>query len=113
MTISPGGPSATIRPSRMAIRWVAYRAAWLRSCSTATTVRPLLVQLGAQVQHLDLVRDVQEGGRLVEQQQRRLLGQRHRDPHPLPLPAGELVDESLGKVLDPVAAIDSRTTRSS
>src|SRR5699024_5666558 len=47
---------------------------------------------------LDLVRDVEEGGRLVEQQHVRVLGQGHRDPHPLALPAGELVDWPLGEL---------------
>lgn len=40
VTISRGAPSATTRPCFMAIRCVAYRAAWLRSCSTATRVLP-------------------------------------------------------------------------
>jgi iron complex transport system substrate-binding protein len=37
---SAGAPRATTRPSRSAIRWVAYRQAWLRSCRTATSIRP-------------------------------------------------------------------------
>ena len=56
------------------------------------------VQIGAQVEHLDLVGDVEVGGRLVQQQDRRLLGQRHRQPHPLPLAAGQLVDRPVGQV---------------
>jgi hypothetical protein len=44
---------------------------------------PLGVQLRAQVEHLDLMSDVEEGGGLVEQQQRRGLGQRHREPETL------------------------------
>ena len=40
VTIWLGSPCATTAPSFIAIRWVAYRQAWLRSCSTATRVRP-------------------------------------------------------------------------
>jgi len=47
----------------------------------------LRVQIGTKIEHLDLMGDVQERGRLVEQQDRRLLRQRHRKPDPLPLPA--------------------------
>ena len=50
------------------------------------------VEVRQQVEHLDLVGEVEEGRRLVEQQQVGALGQRHGDPHPLPLPAGQLVD---------------------
>ena len=53
-----------------------------------------LVEVDEQVEHLDLVGEVEVGGRLVEQHQVRALRQRHRDPHPLALPAGELVDGS-------------------
>lgn len=61
----------------------------------------LLVQPGAQVQDLDLVGDVEVRGRLVEQQQRRLLGQRHGDPDALALAAGQLVHRPVGEVGDP------------
>ena len=47
-----------------------------------------------QLQHVDLVGEVEEGGRLVEQQHVGALGQGHRDPHPLALPAGQRVDGS-------------------
>ena len=41
--------------------WSAYRQAWFRSCSTITTVRPSLpVQVGDQVQHVDLVGQVED-----------------------------------------------------
>ena len=42
-------------------------------------------------EHLRLHHHVERGGRLVGDQQPRLAGQRHRDQHPLPLAAGELV----------------------
>jgi hypothetical protein len=59
--------------------------------------RPLLrlVQLREQVEHFQLVLDVKERRGLVEQQQRGLLGRRHRDPYALPLPAGQFVDTAL------------------
>jgi hypothetical protein len=44
------------------------------------------------------VGDVQVGGRLIEQQHLRLLGERHGDPDPLALPARELVDGAIGEV---------------
>ena len=57
-----------------------------------------LVEVGEQVEHLDLVGDVEVRRRLVEQQQVGLLGQGHRDPDPLALAARELVDEPVGEV---------------
>ena len=59
-----------------------------------------LVQPGEQVEHLDLMGDVQERRRLVEQQQRRLLREHHRQPHALALAAGELVDRAQREVVD-------------
>ena len=59
---------------------------------------PGAVQIGQQVEHLDLVGDVEEAGRLVEQEDVGLLGERHRDPHPLALTAGQLVDRAVGEV---------------
>ena len=43
VTTSAGVPSATMRPSRSATRWSAYRADRLRSCRTITTVVPRLL----------------------------------------------------------------------
>jgi hypothetical protein len=51
-----------------------------------------LVQLGEEVEHLELVGEVEVGGRLVEQEYLGVLGERHRDPGALALPAGELVE---------------------
>ena len=55
------------------------------------------VEVGQQVEHLDLVGDVEVRRRLVEQQQVRSLRQRHRDPDPLALAARELVDHAVGQ----------------
>jgi hypothetical protein len=55
------------------------------------------VEVGQQVEDLDLVAHVEEGRRLVEQQQVGLLSQCHRDPHPLALPTGQLVDGPVGQ----------------
>ena len=56
-------------------------------------MRPsLAVEPCEQVEDLDLVREVEVGRRLVEQEQGRLLGERQGDPGPLALAAGELVD---------------------
>ena len=58
----------------------------------------LPVQPRHQVEHLDLVGEVQEGGGFVQQDQVGVLSQRHRDPGPLPLPAGELVEGPVTQV---------------
>lgn len=52
-----------------------------------------------KVQHLDLVADVEEGGGLVEQQEVRLLGERHGDPDTLALTAREFVDRPFGEIV--------------
>ena len=51
----------------------------------------LLAQGGDEVEHLRLDGRVQAGGRLVEDEERRVGGQRHGDDHPLLAAAGELV----------------------
>ena len=45
--------------------------------------------------------DVQPGGRLIQQHNRRLLGQHHRNPRPLPLAAGKRVDALQRQIADP------------
>ena len=50
-----------------------------------------LLQLLEQLQDLRLDGDVERGGRLVGDQQVRLVGERHRDHHPLALAAGQLM----------------------
>lgn len=52
---------------------------------------PLLDERAAEFEHVELVGQVEEGRGLVQQQQRRLLSEHHRDPYPLALPTGELV----------------------
>ena len=56
------------------------------------------VEVGDQVQDLDGMGDVEEGRRLVQQQQVGLLSQHHGDPDPLPLPAGQLLHPPAGQV---------------
>ena len=51
----------------------------------------LTAQLGYEVQHLGLHRGVEPGGRLVQDQQRRIAGQGCRNADPLLHPARELV----------------------
>jgi hypothetical protein len=62
---------------------------------------PLLVEGAQQLHQLVLVGDVQEGRRLVQEHDRGLLREQHRDPHPLALPAGELVDQSARQLGEP------------
>ena len=52
-----------------------------------------------QLQDLRLDGDVQRGGRFVGDQQRGIVGQRHRDHDALPLAAGELVRERVQPML--------------
>jgi hypothetical protein len=59
---------------------------------------PLAVQALDQVEHVDLVREVEVGRRLVEQEQIGALGERHRDPRALSLPAGELIEGPGGEL---------------
>ncbi len=50
-----------------------------------------------QVEHLLLVADVERGGRLVEEQHRRILGHRPGQHHPLPLPSGQGPERPVGQ----------------
>jgi hypothetical protein len=52
----------------------------------------------SRVEDVDLVGEVEIGRGFVEQEQVRMLRQRHRDPHPLALAPGEFVDEAIGEV---------------
>jgi hypothetical protein len=56
------------------------------------------VEVDEQVEHLDLVGDVEVGGRLVEQEHVGVLRERHGDPDPLALAARQLVDPSSGEL---------------
>ena len=60
----------------------------------------LRVEVGEQVEHLELVREVEVGRRLVEQQDRRVLRERHRDPGALALAAGQPVERPVAQVGD-------------
>ncbi len=55
------------------------------------TAADLVPQRPEQPEHLGLYHDVQRGGRLVGDDQRRIPGHRHGDHHALPQPAGQLV----------------------
>ena len=54
----------------------------------------LPVQLFREVKHLNLVGNIKVGGRLIQQDQRGLLRQRHSDPHALPLPTRKRLNGS-------------------
>jgi hypothetical protein len=81
----------------------------------------LVLQIGQQVQHLRLHRQVQRRDRLVQHQKRRVQHQRPRDGDPLALPAREHVriavevfglQPDLGQHrLGPVAALAPRAWR--
>ena len=57
-----------------------------------------VVEAGEEVEHFDLVGEVDVGRRLVEQHRLGVLGERHRDPRALALAAGEVVDEPVSQV---------------
>jgi hypothetical protein len=56
------------------------------------------IEVGQQVEYLDLVADVQKGRGFVEQQHVGLLRERHRDPHPLPLTPRQFVDGPIRQI---------------
>jgi hypothetical protein len=60
----------------------------------------LVIEPPEQVHHLDLVSDIEETGRLVEQHHLRLLGKRKRDPGALTFAAGEGAESTRGKRSD-------------
>jgi len=62
------------------------------------------VQIAAEIEDLELVGDVQEGGGLVEEKQRGLLSQDEGEPGALALTAGELVHPAMGETRDPGGA---------
>ena len=109
-----GGPDATITPSRMRDDVVGVPAREVEVVQHEHDGAPLLaVEFFAQVEHVDLVGDVEVGRRLVEQHQVGLLGERHRDPHPLALTARQFVDRSVGELHRAVASSAACTARSS
>ena len=59
----------------------------------------LTAEVARDLQHLILVADVEAAGRLVEQQERRLLRQRAGEHDLLPLAAGELVEKPAAHIL--------------
>ena len=57
----------------------------------STEVCELRLEPGDEIEHLGLDGRVEAGRRLVEDQERRIVRERHRDDHPLLHPAGELM----------------------
>jgi hypothetical protein len=62
---------------------------------------PFAVEIAQKVEHLQLVAQIEESGRLVEQQDARILRECHRDPHALTLPARQIAYGPLCEVCDP------------
>jgi hypothetical protein len=50
-----------------------------------------------QFEDIDLIAQIEPGGRLIQQNGGRLLGQRHGDPAALTLAAGEAIHRQMGK----------------
>ncbi len=86
---------------------VAHHEAW--SVMRDTTARSWLTKRSAmsrsrdqaveEAEHLGLDGHVERGRGLVRDEQPRPAGQGHRDGHPLPLPAGDLVGARRGDAL--------------
>ena len=105
VTTSPGAPWATILPSFITIRLVRVAEGEVEVVQDddERVVAPS-VQIAAEIEDLELVGDVQEGGGLVEEKQRGLLGQDEGEPGALALTAGELVHPAMGETRDPGGA---------
>ena len=96
---APGGrtarrsaASSILRPAYITMTRWQVSATTPRSWVIRMTAAPVrLLQLQHQVEDLRLDGDVERGGRLVGDQQRRIAGQRHGDHHALAHAAGELV----------------------
>ena len=86
------GPYSTTRPPYMtstsSATWPTTPRSWVIRMIAEPNSR---LQVGEQVEDLRLDGDVERGGRLVGDQQLRVVGQRHRDHGALPHAAGELV----------------------
>ena len=99
VTTSRGAPWATRRPSFTANSRCGVAGGEVEVVEDHHDRRPALaVEIEHQVEHVDLVGDVEEGRRLVEEQDVGALGERHRDPHALTLSAGQLVHGPVGEV---------------
>ena len=93
VTTSAGDPSATIRAVAHGDEVVGVAGSHREVVQHHDDRRAASgIEIGDEVEHVELVGDVEEGRRLVEEQHRRRLRQRHREPHPLPLAAREAVD---------------------
>jgi hypothetical protein len=92
-----GRPTSTSTPCSMTATRSAISAttpkSWVMNSTPmagGAAARRLPALIDAQLQDLRLRRDVERGGRLVGDQQRRLQGEGHGDHHALPLAAREL-----------------------
>ncbi len=87
-----GGPSYATRPSRITTARSTSGASGPSSWATSTMVAPRALSWRSALGERLLVGQVDAGGRLVEEEQVGLPGQRPGDQHPLLLAAGELGD---------------------
>ena len=96
-----GGPSATIRPALMsgdAREEVGGEGQVVEDRDDRRAVA--LVEVDEQLHDLDLVADVEVGGRLVEDEDRRRLGEGDGDEHELALAQRQASRVAVGKVAD-------------
>ena len=97
-TRPPSARCSTTRPAYITIVRSTVSLTTPRSCVISSSAMPRIRrQLGDQVEHLRLHRDVERRRRLVGDQQVGAAGERHRDHHALPLPAGKLVRIEVGR----------------
>ena len=95
-TLRPSSPCSTTAPSFITATRSQICAATRRSWVMKTMERPRrCAQVGQQLQHLRLHRDVERRDRLVRDQHVRLQRQRAREPDALALAAGEFMRKAV------------------
>ena len=93
---SSGAPVTISPPGITSQTTSAVRSASSRSCvETHDRERPARVSWRSSAHQLDARRHVEKRGRLVEQEQHRLLRQRARDHHALPFAVGQPAEVAL------------------
>ena len=102
VSTASGGPSAATRPpsstTRRGKKWRGQR----QVVEDRQDRRPVArVEIGQELHDRHLVAQVEVDGRLVEDEERRRLGDRERDEHQLALAEGELTGVAAAQAVDP------------
>ena len=97
---SSGVPAAATRPAVQQHHVVGEARDEVELVADEQHGLPSAREAAEQLEHGHLVADVEEGGRLVEHERLAALRERAREPHALPLAAGQLVDRAIHVRLD-------------